>query len=58
MLNKKNERYCLRGKWELKKKSRAGITPSMKGEKKSVEWSKTGEFRKRRCEIWDKVIRG
>ena len=41
-----------------KKEQRAGITPSMKGEKKSVEWSKTGEFRKRRCEIWDKVIRG
>ena len=48
--------------WEVneswKKVERVGITPSMKGEKKSVEWSKTYEIRKGRSEIWNKVIRG
>ena len=55
VLNGKNERN--RQKRVKKKDKNVGIRKSSEEEKKRVEWRLRCEIRKRRCEIWNKVIR-
>ena len=57
MLNGKNERNIDRQIRVKKKKKNVGIRKSSEGEKKRVEGRLRCEIRKRRCEIWNKVIR-
>ena len=57
MLNGKNERNIHRQIRVKKKNKNVRIRKSSEGEKKRVEGRLRCEIRKRRCGIWNKVIR-